>query len=169
MDKSLNQVRSFFDRCFLTIDFTASERDALAGAVMSLPFKAKSVVLWEGAREARMYFVVEGKVVVSKKIRGKIEEVITRFGPGDFFGEISLLDDKPRSATVQTEADSLLLVLEASKLLELERNAPGTTSKFYKAVLTEMVKRLRQTNEKLLAAVVWGMEATSLGEKEITE
>ena len=36
-------------------------------------------------------------------------------------------------------------------------------------VLSEMVKRLRQTNEKLLAAVVWGMEATSLGEKEIKE
>lgn len=163
------RIEGFFDTCALTQGLSGDQKQVLVGAVKVLPMAAKKVVFWEGTREAKMYFVLSGLVVVSKKIRGSVEEVIARFRPGDFFGEISLLDSQPRSATVQTDQDSVLLVLEGSKLIQWEKDSPQIASGLYKGLLIEMVKRLRRTNEKLLATVLWGMEATSLGEKEISE
>lgn len=167
MSIEFSQITRFFEGCPLTKNWSVEERDILARSVEVSEVKAQKVIFWEGSTEKKIYFVFSGRLVVSKKIRGKIEEVVTRFGPGDFFGELSLVDDAPRSATVQTESDASLLILDHATWLEIERVHPAIASKFYRALLTELVVRLRKTTEKLQETIVWGMEASSLGEGEI--
>ncbi len=169
MANPIESIVEFFGSCPLTQALTGQEREVLAKAAVLLTVKAKDIVFWEGSKETKMYFVVSGGVIVSKKVHGNVEEVIARFSPGDHFGEIALVDEEPRSATVQAQSETVLLVLERKKLLELEKGSPELISKFYRALLKEMVQRLRKTDEKLLAAVLWGMEATSMGEEEIKE
>ncbi|MBI1869883.1 MAG: cyclic nucleotide-binding domain-containing protein [Chlamydiae bacterium] len=164
MEKS-DSPSAFFDTCSLTSQWTLQEKEAFSKMVTLQLFKAKKVVFWEGDRESKMYFVKSGSVVVSKKVKGDVEEVLARFGVGDFFGELSLVDDSPRSATVQTEVQSVLLILEKEKLADIERELPHLASQFYRLLLKELVNRLRKTTEKLQEAVIWGLEATSLGEE----
>lgn len=159
----------FFGLCALTKNLDLGQRQALAKVAGLLSVKPQGVVFWEGSKDTKMYFVLRGKVVVSKSIKGNIEEVLAHFGPGEYFGEIALVDEAPRSATVQAQTEAVLISLERNRLQELEKSAPQLVSMLYKAMLRDMVGRLRQTNEKLLATVLWGMQATSLGEKEINE
>lgn len=167
MPESLSDISSFFEQCLLTKELNQEEREVLAKLVVLETFKVKKIIIWEGVKDDKMYFVMSGKVIVSKKLRGKIEEVVTRFGPGDFFGELALVEHCLRTATVEAEEDTALLILESKKFDELTRNYPQIVSKIYKALLLEMMRRLEKTTQKLQEAVVWGIEASSLDEKEL--
>lgn len=169
MSDSVSEIVSFFNECSLTRDFDLAEKEVLARTLICKDFKAKTVIFWEGTHEAKMYFVKSGRVIVSKKIRGDIEEVLIRFGPGDFFGEFSLLDDRPRSASVQTETETTLFILEHKSWIEIEKNHPTIASKFYRALLNGLVQRIRKSDEKLQSTMIWGIEALSLGKEEIVE
>lgn len=167
MPDSLSEIILFFANCSLTQKLSREEGEAIAKIVVPKIFKIKNVIIWEGVKDDKMYFVKSGKVVVSKKVRGDIEEVLARFGPGDFFGELALVEQCSRTATVSAEEDSVLLILESKKLMELEKESPQVVSKFYRALLVEIGRRLLKTTEKLQEAIVWGIEASSLDEKEL--
>ncbi len=59
-----------------------------------------------------MYLVRRGTLIISKAVTGKVDQVLARFGPGEFFGEMGLFDRSPRSATVQADTDATLLALD---------------------------------------------------------
>jgi CRP/FNR family transcriptional regulator, cyclic AMP receptor protein len=58
-----------------------------------------------------MYVVQQGKVSISKRV-GEVEKVLTTLGQGEFFGEMSILNNAPRSATATCAEDSKLLVID---------------------------------------------------------
>ena len=64
-------------------------------------------------------------------------------GPGDFFGDLSLLDDRPRSASAVAAIDSVLLSLERSDFSSLLRSRPDAAL----AVLATIARRLRDTDQ----------------------
>jgi len=111
------------DHCVLTQGWDLSHKETFAQQLTLLSVKAKDVVFWEGAVGSNMFFVLSGSIVVSKKIRGKVEKVLAHFKEGDFFGELALVDESPRSATVQAEKQATLLVLEKDNPSGLAENA----------------------------------------------
>ena len=72
-----------------------------------------------------MFIVVRGSIVISKPVKERVEQVLARMGPGDFFGEMSLFDRSPRSATVQADSDATLLVLDREALRGSPSSARG--------------------------------------------
>ena len=73
---------------------------------------AKGSVLFQEGDEGREMFVVRtGEVAISKRVRD-VEKQLSVLGPGEFFGEMSLITNKPRSATATVIADSALLVID---------------------------------------------------------
>lgn len=169
MPDTLSDIISFFANCLLTQKLSQGEREAIAKIVTPRTFKAKNVIIWEGVKDDKMYFVKSGKVIVSKKVRGDIEEVLARFGPGDFFGELALVEQCSRTATVSAEEDTVLFILENKKLTELEKESPQVVSKFYRALLVEIGRRLLKTTEKLQEAIIWGIEASSLDDEKFSQ
>lgn len=91
-----------------------------------------------------LYLIVEGRVRVVREQAGR-EEVLNHLGPGEFFGEMALLDGKPRSATVIAEEDTQCLVLSRWDLLRALRRNPEIGIQ----MLTAMSERLRGMQEMI--------------------
>jgi len=110
-----------------------------------------------------LFVVAEGKVKVVLFGDSGREIILSVFQPGDFFGEMSLLDDQPRSATAIAMTEARLLVLErrafARHLVENPRSSV--------AVLAELSRRLRKADEvigNLALLDVYGRVAHALQE-----
>jgi CRP/FNR family cyclic AMP-dependent transcriptional regulator len=93
------------------------------------------VLTREGDQGGEFFVVIDGKARVMVGDRGRVSAL----GPGASFGEMSLLDRGPRSATVEAETDMQLLVLDARSFSSLLNEVPSVARK----VLAAMAGRLR--------------------------
>jgi len=69
------------------------------------------VLFAEGDPGKEMFVIQSGKVAITKKVRD-VEKVIATMGPGEFFGEMSILNNKPRSAGAMIADDAKILVID---------------------------------------------------------
>jgi CRP/FNR family transcriptional regulator, cyclic AMP receptor protein len=74
-------------------------------------FPKGTVLFRDGEPGKEMYVVQQGKVNISKRV-GDVEKILTTLGQGEFFGEMSILNNAPRSATATCAEDSKLLVID---------------------------------------------------------
>src|SRR5579864_3718167 len=121
------------------------ERAELEAMLKSKPYAANHPVVWLGERGEDFYIVKPGKCLVSCPDESGKEVVLTTLGPGHFFGEISLLDGGPRTATVRATVDSELMSLSRTDFLNFLRRHPDAA--IY--MLGILGKRQRETNEKI--------------------
>src|SRR5438874_2596705 len=75
-------------------------------------FPAGTVLFREGEAGHEMYVVQVGRVSISKQV-GDVQKVLSILGQGEFFGEMSILNNKPRSATATVAEDAKLLVIDS--------------------------------------------------------
>eukprot|EP00301_Raphidiophrys_heterophryoidea_P010245 c15319_g1_i1.p1 GENE.c15319_g1_i1~~c15319_g1_i1.p1 ORF type:complete len:378 (+),score=91.08 c15319_g1_i1:86-1219(+) len=88
------------------------EKLTIADALVSQQFKAGDVVTQEGEKGDNFYIIEKGSVTYSQKNHDGQQEIVGRGKEGDYFGEIALLTNKPRAATVTCSGDCSFLVLE---------------------------------------------------------
>jgi len=139
-----------------------ADRLALARRLREQTLRKGQVLLREGDLGDEMFLVRTGAIIVSKAVTGRVEQVLARMGPGDFFGEMSLLDHAPRSATIQADGDTTLLVLDAQNLTRLIEVNPRAAVSFFRALAQVFIERLRATGELVAEVTRWGLEATGL-------
>lgn len=70
-----------------------------------------TVLFREGDPGKEMYVIQSGKVAISKKVRD-VEKVLAVLGPGEFFGEMAIISNKPRNASATIEEEARLLVID---------------------------------------------------------
>lgn len=87
----------------------------------------------EGAPGREFFVLIEGEAAVRKGNRR-----INRLGPGDFFGEIALVNDRPRTATVTTESPVRALVITGRNFQRLLREHPQIQGKVLSAVAARL-------------------------------
>lgn len=110
-------------------------------------FKKGEPLVKQGDSGLGLYVIVSGKVKIVKKTLTGDELEIAVMGRGDFFGEMTVLDSWPRSASVIAVEDTKCLILTAWEFKARLEEHPEIALK----VLPVVVKRFRETNEKLLA------------------
>jgi CRP/FNR family cyclic AMP-dependent transcriptional regulator len=88
-----------------------------------MTYKAGAFVVREGEPGQEMFVVESGSVEIFRG-SGETERRISLLGAGDFFGEMVLLDDQPRSASARAATDCRLLVIDATTLDEMLREHP---------------------------------------------
>lgn len=100
-----------------------------------------------------MYVILRGKVAVTTESAGRKVE-LAEMGPGEFFGEVSLVDDGPRSADVTLLEDSEFLVITRMTLGILAGLQPGAAIHILAAIGRGLVARLRDGNQKYMDLIV---------------
>lgn len=98
-----------------------------------------------------MYLVLSGALRASIG-EGGAERVLSRMGPGDLFGEVALVDAKPRSADVVTESASKILRLSSDDLERLRRRFPPTGAKLFRNLARILGARVRDLTDKAAVA-----------------
>ena len=131
---------------------TMREGDILAFAelVRERSFPKGSVIVFEDDPGDALYLVAKGQVKVVLIGEDGREVILSVLGEGNFFGEMSLIDEKPRSATVIAMVDSVVLVLRREDFQARLRTSPEIAI----ALLRELSRRLRRADEKIGSLVL---------------
>jgi CRP-like cAMP-binding protein len=143
-------------------EFTESELLALASRLRERTLRKGQVLFREGDAGEEMFVVRSGTVVISKAVTGRVDQVLSRETTGSFFGEMSLFDRAPRSATVQAETETVLLVLDRENLQILIEVNPRAAAAFFQALVHVFIERLRASGNLVAEVTRWGLEATGL-------
>lgn len=114
------------------------------GKVVSLD--ADEIVCREGDEPDSLYVILSGQVRVYKQDRHGEELPLNTLGPADFFGEMGMLDNQPRSASVACITPCELFVLDKLALLDLLLSERTNTIIF--PIFSALVSRMRETTEK---------------------
>jgi CRP-like cAMP-binding protein len=101
-------------------------------------------IVEEGLPGDYMYVIRDGQVKVTKLSGDGREKILELLGPGDFFGEMSLLDNAVRSASVKSLTETRILALSRSDFLKELRHNPDLAM----AVIQELTHRVRQMDEQ---------------------
>ena len=142
--------------------FSDPDLAAVADRLRERELRKRQVLFREGDPGDEMFIVRRGTILISKAVTGKVEQVLVRVEPADFFGEMSLFDGSPRSATAQAETDVALLILERESLQAMTETAPRAAAAFFYAMVQVFMERLRRSTQQVAEATRWGLEATGL-------
>lgn len=112
-------------------------------------YQQGEVVFNEGDPGVGMYIIIEGKVNITKKTEGGGSIELVTLENGDFFGEISVIEGGPRTATARTIEKTELLGFFKSDLEELIERKPSTAVKILFQISKILGERLRATDEEL--------------------
>ena len=107
-----------------------------------ISFREKETIVEAGQPGGTFFIIVEGEVRV---VRG--DRTIARAGPGEFFGEISLLDGGPRSASVIAETPVVAIRLFKASFDRVVRDEPRVAGK----ILAVVARRLREAERTITA------------------
>ena len=112
-------------------------------------YKDGDIIFEENSAGREMYIILTGKAIVIKE-RGDVETTLATLEEGDFFGEMSLFDNSPRSATVKALGDVKLLEINQKNFLKKISRDPSLAFR----MLEKMSQRIIITDEKILNCTV---------------
>ncbi len=113
----------------------------LAGEVHERQLSAGHVLFREGDKGDALYFVLDGTLEVTQKSGQDREIILATFNAGEYFGEMALLEDKPRSASARVVSDCRLLALDREDFTALLEKNPAIALQMTRAIS----ERLRRT------------------------
>ena len=124
---------------------TQPQAESLAGAVGKKRFKRGEFIVEQGKRFGSLFIILAGRARVVVTDRRDREVILATMHPGDYVGEMSLIDHEPHSATVEAEVQTDALVLGGDDFTRcLLENTTTMT-----AVMKGLVQRLRAADRKI--------------------
>jgi CRP/FNR family transcriptional regulator, cyclic AMP receptor protein len=140
---------------------TNEQAQSIADSVVKRRYRRGEIIVEHGRKSNALFILLTGRArVLTSDSRGR-EVILAVLQPGDYVGEMSLIDNEPHSATVRAEVQTDMLVLGRA---EFARCLPENSSLSY-AILRGLVQRLRNADrqiESLALLDVYGRVARSL-------
>jgi Tfp pilus assembly protein PilZ len=125
------------------------ELEEMARIMVKEKFRPGDAVFEEGDVGDKMYVIIKGSVDIVKMSDKGTSQVLVTLKRGDFFGEMSLIDDAPRSAGALAAEETTLLSINKKEFHLLLDNSPTIAAKIYKFFVITLQQRLRETNDKI--------------------
>jgi len=125
--------------------------DLLISMLVERRFDLGATIVAEGEPGRSMYVVHSGELVVSKIGESGRAVRITRLGPGDFFGEMTLIEPQNRSATVVAETPTVLYELTARNLYAYYKADIHAYVMVLQNINRELCRRLRRADNRIAA------------------
>ena len=120
--------------------------DSLTQYCRRLEVQAGDIIARQGDRAASMHFILEGRVGIIVELQGARTTRVRSLGPHTTVGEMGLLTQAPRSATIQAEAPSILYELDADAFERIKREHPPLSQALLAYVVAVMSERLSFAN-----------------------
>jgi|SRR3990172_8584192 len=144
-------IVAVLERAGLFQGFERAELERIAARGVVVDFPAGAILFREGDPGEGFYLVLHGSVRVVKTVPNVGEEAMAVAEAGEFFGEMALIDDLPRSATAEAREASRLFILKKAEFLDLTYSDPVLGCKVLWALCRTFSRRLRETTEKINA------------------
>ncbi len=135
-------------------DLNQADIDSINSICAEESFKTNDTIFPEEGPGDKMYIIKSGSVKISKKVKDK-ENTIAVLNPGEFFGEMALLDGLPRSAAAKAGADSIVLTITRDNYMTIRQKSPQTALKIVDILVKILSNRLRQANKNLEVISFW--------------
>ena len=108
-------------------------------------YRKSEVIFEEGSTGSEMYLIHSGRVLLSVRHDGTEQVPLVVLNPGDFLGEMALIDDSPRSTTASAvEDDTELIVIDRARFLFMVRQQP----EFALSLMHTLCQRLRDMDKR---------------------
>jgi CRP-like cAMP-binding protein len=133
-------VTEFLAKVPLFSNCTPEEMAAIAQAAQESDYEAGQLIITQGTPGQAFYMIVSGKVEILRDAKS-----LGAYGPGDFFGDMSLLDNAPRSATIRAIEPTRCIMLSSWDFRSLLEKTPSIAIK----LLEVLSRRLRVADERL--------------------
>ncbi len=127
----------------------------LAGLMKEVSFKRNSIVISQGDHTRSLFIITSGRMKVFATDEEGSQTIFTFLGPGNFFGELSLLDDAPRSASVIAVEDSSALSLSHQNFTTFLGHNPEICPSLFIA-LTARIRKMDETICTLTSRDIYG-------------
>ncbi len=137
----------------------AAECQALEQTAQLRSYAAGKNIFQEGDPGDGLYTIFEGRVQITCLVGRDQRRVLSRLGAGDFFGEMAVLDDQPRSATATAEKDSKVYFIAREDMLKILSRSPGLAV----GLVREFSTRMREFNHCYTEEVLQAERLTLVG------
>ena len=148
-------VVDFLKQAPLFAGLTDTELAAVAKDFVARQFHQGETIFRQGDAGQLLYLIRSGSVRIFVIDEEGRETSVVLYGPGDVFGELAVIDEMPRSASVVAMEDTLVLTLTRDQLREHMRRAPLLALNFLKA----LSRRLRYSTQQVEALAVHDVPA----------
>ncbi len=108
-------------------------------------YEKNKILFFVGDKSDTFFIVLEGKVKIFRSSSKGREKILKKMIKGDFFGEMGIIEDKPRSATAVVEEESTLLLISKNEFLHLLKNS----SQLALNLIVDLSKRLRRADKDI--------------------
>ncbi len=135
-------------------ELTQSDTDAISAVAEEITVKSGEFIFHEEGPGDAMYIIKSGSVKITKKVKDQ-ENTIALLNPGEFFGEMALLDGLPRSASAKAASDVIILKITRNNYMLLRQQHPQTALKIIDILIKVLSNRLRQANKNLEVISFW--------------
>jgi CRP-like cAMP-binding protein len=144
------ELAVMLDRTSWGLQFSYEEIEIIATYMGLNSFSPGEYIFREGDKENFIAFIIQGEVQICKESADKLESVVVSLKAGTHFGEMSLVDEEPRSASARAKDEVNLLILSKPNFDCLIENKPEIGIKILRNIARLLSKRLRQTTGKLI-------------------
>lgn len=136
-----------------------AELEALQHAGETRRYRAGDIIFSAGDPGDGFYIIESGRVQIVAAFGGSEPRVLATIGAGDFFGEMAVLDDAPRSATAKAETDTRASFLGRDELLDLLERQPRLALN----LIREFSNRIRALNRKYVNEIIQAERLALIG------
>ena len=130
-------------------EFVPDELATLLAATRRWDMRRGTILFVEGSEGGSCFVVVKGAVAVSLDVAGR-QELLARLLPGSIFGQVSLIDGEPRSATCSIQKDAILLELDRPACARLLASDSPLALKLLGALNEGLITALRGADRRLM-------------------
>ncbi len=135
------QIKDIIENVFSGLSQT--DLDGVIQVARIETFSRDTVICQEGAMESTLYVILEGQVRVSMDMEEGAPRILRHQGPGEFFGEMALIDDRPRAASVHTSQPCTLFELTKQAFNDLLQRSPTVAF----SMTRKIISRLRDSDQ----------------------
>ena len=149
LQRDRSETEIILENIYLFKNLTRRERKYVEQLAHLRRYAPQEKIFSQGDPGSGMYIIIQGTIGIFQEIAGQEPNLLGKLTKGDFFGELALLDEAPRSASAVALEKSVLLGFFRADLMKLIQTKPATGNKILLALAGVLAVRLRETDERL--------------------